>query len=271
MNAMLAEPIASQDFQVPRPPETPRSWLAVLGVVLAILLGAAGAGMAAGGVLHYWLMRWLAGPDAIKKITEAPYDVSWLPVEAQAIASADAFFLFGYLFMAPLGIALLLYAVPRPGPTAREYLGLKWPDLRQGLIWGSILLAVDFGYRFLVVRGLGLPWGKDDGIDEMARTPMFLPVVFLALAVLGPIFEELLYRGFLLEGLRRSRIGEMGAILITAGLLASSGPDTTPHVAGLFLMGALFAVARVRTGSVYLTMLVRVIASSAAVLAMAYG
>lgn len=267
---MLAEPIASQDFQVPRPPETPRSWFAVLAVVLAILLGSALAGLLAGGLLHFGLMSWLGGPGATKRITEAPYDVSWLPVEAQAIASSDALWLFVYLFAAPIGIALLFLAVPRPGPTVREYLGLKWPDLRQGLIWLAILVAVDFGYRFLVVRGLGLPWGRDDSFDEMARTPMFLPVVFLTLAVLGPIFEELLYRGFFLEGLRRSRVGEMGAILITAGLLASSGSDTTPQVAGLFLMGILLAVARVRTGSVYVPMLARVITSSVAVLSVAY-
>jgi membrane protease YdiL (CAAX protease family) len=268
---MLAEPIAAQDDQVPQPPETPRSWVAVLGVVLAILLGAGLAGLPVGFLLHHGLITWLGGPDAVTKITQAPYDVSELPVEVQVLASSDALFFFAYLFMAPFGIALLFYAVPRPGPTVREYLGLKWPDLRQGLIWGLILLTVDSGYRFFVVRGLGMPWGRDDGIDQLARTPMFLPLVFLALAVLGPIFEELLYRGFLLEGLRRSRIGEMGAILITAALRAGSGPDTTPHVAGLFLEGILLAVARVRTGSIYVPILVRVITSSVAVLSVAYG
>jgi len=268
---MLAEPIASQAFQAPRPPETPRSWFAVLAVVLAILLGSAAAGMPFGFLLHHGLINWLGGPDAITKITQEPYDVSGLPPEVQALASSDAISLLIYLFMAPFGVALLFFAVPRPGPTVREYLGLKRPDLRQGLIWLLILLAVDFGYRSFVVRGLGLPWGQDDSFNEMARILMFLPLVFLALAVLGPIFEELLYRGFFLEGLRRSRIGEMGAILITAGLLASSGPDTTPHVAGLFLMGILLAVARMRTGSIYVPILARVITSSAVVLSVAYG
>lgn len=271
MNAMLAEPIASQDDQAPQPPETPRSWFAVVAVGFAIVMGAAILGMIPGGLLYYGLMTWLAGPDVFTVITKEPYDISRLPVEAQALASLDGLLLVAYLFMAPLGIVLLRFAVPRPGPTVREYLGLKRPDLRQGLIWGLILLTVIQGYRLLVVRGLGLPWSQSDDLDLVARTPTLLPLVFVAVAILGPIFEELLMRGFYLEGLRRSRIGEMGAILLTAALWASSGPDNTYVVAGLFLEGILLAVARVRTGSVYVPMLVRVITSSVAVLAVAYG
>lgn len=151
-----------------------------------------------------------------------------------------------------------------------------WNDTRVeyeregGTCWGILLLAATYGYRFLV-RWLGMPLSKDKSYPEVAGIPLFLPLMFVAIAVLTPIFEELFFRGYLLEGLRRSQPGEVGAILITASLWAALHFDIPVRFLGLCIEGVLLALARLRTGSTYLAMLVHAIGNSVAVLSWADG
>ncbi|HVG07198.1 MAG TPA: CPBP family intramembrane glutamic endopeptidase [Thermoanaerobaculia bacterium] len=244
---MLAEPTTSQPQ-----PEKPQSWVSVLAMAFAVVLASGFVGLIGGGLLLFGLEAWLADPAAV-----------------QALLSMDGLSLCAHLFAVPAGIALLRRSVPR-GQRGREYLGLKWPGLRQGLGWGLILLASSYGVDFLIWR-LGIPFSERDDYQQIIRFPLLLPLTFLAIAVLGPIFEELLFRGFLVEGLRRSRLGTAGAILIPAAVWAAMHVDLPVRVAVLFLDGVLLALARLRTGSTYLTVLVHAIYNAVAVLLMANG
>jgi membrane protease YdiL (CAAX protease family) len=275
MISMLAEPITSQTQ-----PEKPQSWgVGVLAVAFAVFLGSGILGILAGGLLNYGLVAWLAGPEALPDV---PYNRSELPAAAQALASEDGLFLCAFLFMAPFGIALLWFAVPRQVAAPREYLGLKWPGLQQGLLWTLIFLATHYGC-WLLVDFLGMS-RQDDSFHEIIRVPLLLPLAFVALAVLLPIFTEVLLRGFLLEGLRRSKLGEVGAILIAASILTVGWSDIPPmgemrllldreflHDGRLFLDAIVLGVARLRTGSTYLAVLLSVIVNAVAVLSIAFG
>jgi uncharacterized protein len=259
---MLVEPTTSQDH--PEPP--PEHWAKALGVAFAIYLGSSGVGLVGGFPLFLGLMAWLAGPEAVRNL---PDNYLELPAEAQAfLSSGNGLSLCGSLFAMPAGVALLWLVVPRRRSTPREYLGLRWPGLRQGVAWGLIILAAEYGYRFFI-RWLGIPLSEDDRFREIVGIPLFLPLIFVVIAVLGPIFEELLMRGYLLEGLRRSRLGEVGAVLITASLWAVMHPDIPVRWLGLFLTGVLLALARLRTGSTYLVVLLHIIINTAAVLSAA--
>ena len=89
--------------------------------------------------------------------------------------------------------------------------------------------------------------------------------------MLVSIFEELLFRGFLLEGLRRSSLGETGAILLTSALWAVAHPGSPVRWLELFICGVLMALARLRTGSTYLTIVVHCILNLVAVLLTAFA
>lgn len=273
MTSMLAEPITAQTQ-----PEKPQGWgLGVLAMTFAIVLGSGFLGIVAGGLLDVGLVAWLAGPEALRDLP----DRSELPAVAQALASEDGLFLCSFLFMASFGIAVLWFAVPRAVATPREYLGLKWPGLQQGLLWALIFLATHYGC-WLLVDFLGMS-SQDDSFHELIRVPLLLPLAFVALAVLLPIFTEVLLRGFLLEGLRRSRLGEVGAILIAASIWTVGWSDIPPlgelglldreflNDGRLFLDGILLGVARLRTGSTYLTALLSVIVGAVSVLSIAFG
>src|SRR5688500_10568765 len=129
MTSMLVEPTTSQPNQALQAhPETPQSWASVLVVAIVIVLASTVAGAIGGGLLLLGLVAWLAGPEAVSGL---PYNRLELPAEAQALVSEDGFSLCARLFAVPLAIVLFRLAIPRMGSTAREYLGLKWPGLRQ--------------------------------------------------------------------------------------------------------------------------------------------
>jgi membrane protease YdiL (CAAX protease family) len=85
---------------------------------------------------------------------------------------------------------------------------------------------------------------------EAWRTAGFLPALAVAVVVLAPAFEELLFRGFLYAGLARSRLGPLGAIVVAAaGWAAIHRQYDLIDAAAIFVLGLLFGAARWRTGS----------------------
>ena len=91
------------------------------------------------------------------------------------------------------------------------------------------------------------------------ETPIVLPSmdgfgfvgVLIAVALLPAIFEEIIFRGFLLKGMRA--FGTMGAVLISGALFAlfHQNPAQTIYQ---FCCGAAFALIAVRAGSILPTM-----------------
>jgi len=67
----------------------------------------------------------------------------------------------------------------------------------------------------------------------------------------APIFEELSFRGFLFEGLRRSWLGDSGTILVTSLVWAVIHTQyQLVYVLQIFALGLLLGAARLRTGSI---------------------
>jgi membrane protease YdiL (CAAX protease family) len=84
-------------------------------------------------------------------------------------------------------------------------------------------------------------------IDATAR---FRPLLWFAIIVMAPLFEESLFRGFLIAGMQRSRIG---AILITAALWSLIHLQYEAfYLVYIFIGGILLGIARVKTGSLLL-------------------
>jgi membrane protease YdiL (CAAX protease family) len=78
--------------------------------------------------------------------------------------------------------------------------------------------------------------------------------------VATPVFEELFYRGFVFEGIRASWLGGWGAVVITALLwtLIHQEYDSL-EFAAMFITGLMLGVARLRTGSVPLTIVMHML------------
>lgn len=87
---------------------------------------------------------------------------------------------------------------------------------------------------------------------DVYRSAGVVPLLWLALVVAAPLFEELLFRGFLLEGLRHAPLGGAGAVIVTSLLWAAIHVQYGAYeIATISVLGVLLAVARLHTRSLF--------------------
>lgn len=87
-------------------------------------------------------------------------------------------------------------------------------------------------------------------IYHSAKHPMLL---WFAIIIAAPFFEEILFRGFLFEGLRHSAVGFIGSAIITSAIWASIHLQYGLfEIVIIFLVGLLLAYAKLKTGSLYI-------------------
>ena len=177
-------------------------------------------------------------------------------------ASSNGFLLaIATLISTPICTALVvLFARLRRGAPIREYLGLTAPTRRQ--IWGWILataalVASSDALGYVLDRPAVPAW-----MVETYRTAVFAPAFFIAIVIVAPVFEEVFFRGFLFQGIRRSRLGAIGALGITSFLWAIIHLQYDAFDIGqIFILGLLLGVARLSTGSTHLTMAMHCLAN----------
>lgn len=86
-------------------------------------------------------------------------------------------------------------------------------------------------------------------IYHSAKHPALL---WFALIIAAPLFEEILFRGFLFEGLCHSPVGFITSAIITSALWASIHLQYGLYeIVIIFLVGLLLSYAKLKTGSLY--------------------
>jgi hypothetical protein len=175
------------------------------------------------------------------------------------------------LIAAPLGVALVvLCARARRGPRVRDYLALHAPPARRLAAWLALALVAMAAVDALL-------WlGGHEAVPQFMREAYLsagVPALFwLAVVVAAPLFEELLFRGFLFAGLRRARPGAGGAILVSAVAWSAIHTQYEPvHLAAVFAGGLLLGVARERSGSTVVAILIHALWNLAALLETHYA
>ncbi len=137
----------------------------------------------------------------------------------------------------------------------RDYFALDAAGCRD-LVLGAACLAgliVAFG----VIPSL---LGIDDGTSKVveayrqAQLAGVLPLLWLAMVVVAPITEELLFRGFLHRGWSPSWLGTSGTIVLTSALWALLHQQYGwLGILFIFVMGLLFGWLRQRSGTTTVT------------------
>ena len=141
----------------------------------------------------------------------------------------------------------------RDGLEPRAYLALGPVPGKQLLHWLIVtaIVVVQTDLALYLVKGELLPqqW------VEVYRTVQSPLLFWFALVVATPIFEELLFRGFVFEGIRASPLGGFGAVTLTAlaWTLVHHEPDPF-EFSIILIIGMMLGIARLRTGSVWITM-----------------
>jgi membrane protease YdiL (CAAX protease family) len=124
---------------------------------------------------------------------------------------------------------------------------LPFPHVAR-IIFAAPLLAMLVSAAGVLLRAPLIP----SAIDQLTAIDVPLPVVAVFAVMLGPIFEELVFRGFL-QPLLAARLGRGAGVGLTAAafslLHGAQNQWLWQYLLLLFLAGAAFGVVRARTGS----------------------
>jgi uncharacterized protein len=161
----------------------------------------------------------------------------------------------------------LLFTKLRKNISIKNYIGFREPLTREWVKWLLILAAFLFlsdTVSLLLHQPIAPPFMVD-----AYKTASFLPALLFAIIIVAPIFEEIFFRGFLFQGIRYSRLGPIGAIGMTSffGAVIHLQYDVY-GITTLFALGLLLGIARLKTGSIHLLMVMHSVTSLVATIEM---
>ncbi len=148
-------------------------------------------------------------------------------------------------------VTLLAYCALRFRDRARMLLGPVRSSVRAVVVGGVVGvlsgLAINLGIQLLFdALGIELPDVQQEIADGL-RDPAIAPFVFMSVAFVAPVAEELLFRGVLYQGLRRS-LPLWPAIGLSSLAFGLSHVEPVA-VVGTFAAGMIFAAVLHRTGT----------------------
>lgn len=176
---------------------------------------------------------------------------SALPIEA--IAGSGFYIALITILGGIIGTALIILVTRYyQGGSFTEYLGLTGVSLKQLGVWlliAIIYLVLMDTCTYLLRRPI-----VPDFMDKVVETARFPWLLYFAFIVAAPVFEELFFRGFLYKGLCHSRLKPIGAIILTSFCWSLLHMQYDWFIIiQIFLGGLLLGFARLKSGSVYVT------------------
>jgi uncharacterized protein len=179
--------------------------------------------------------------------------------------------------MTPAAVLVILCAVyfmKFGKPDRQGGLPLEWPKL--GILGWMVLVlsfaALMYGVFIGIFAALGIDpqtyspgGGLKDGssssglvektVAELAHEPLLFVLALPGLFFAAPATEELLFRGYLFSAIVNTKLGRVGAVLITSSLWALVHLTSAPwlFVGVIFVMGLLLGVLLLRFGSLWVT------------------
>ena len=198
--------------------------------------------------------------QALMRLDGTTPDIAALPTDGLLLSLATL------ASTAVAGGALLLATTA--GSRCRE-LGLRRPAVKSLLLGAAGLIGLALAFA-AIAAALGRP-APPELVAKTVRNAGSLPLLAFAVVVAAPLWEELLFRGLLYDGLRRSRSGAWPAVVLPAALWAGIHLQYEPlYVGFILLLGVYLGVLRHCTGSTVVCIAVHAL-NNLAGLALAYG
>ncbi len=189
------------------------------------------------------------------------------PLNLMDLGANGALFGVIVVFSTPLLLALVALAVRLSRVSFRDYLALRWPTLRQFLV-GVLLIVVVLPVSDLITVQSGREAVPDFMTDTLSTAsnagPLFLFLFGVALVVMAPLGEEIVFRGFLFRGLGAS-LGPVAAVILTSlGWAALHLQYEVFFIVQIFVIGLIFGGLRWWSGSLYLVILLHALINAIA-------
>ena len=146
-------------------------------------------------------------------------------------------------------IALAIFL--KGGLSIADYLALKRFSFKNLLIWIGVVVAIILAEG--LISSLFHITSHSEWAIELYRNALYPGYLIVAIVFVGPLFEELLFRGFAFKGIAHSPAGPVGAIIITSIIWAAIHFQYGLYAKTfIFVLGIAFGVARWKSESVVL-------------------
>lgn len=154
----------------------------------------------------------------------------------------------------------LLFAWLRRGMPVKEYLALHGVSATQSVGWILLALAVPVALDQMFAEE------APEFMVNVYESVTWKPLLWLAVVVGAPVWEEFVFRGFLFAGLRNTALGATGTLVATSfafGCLHLGQYDAV-GVFSTMLVGFVLGIARLRTESLFVPILMHGVYNSVA-------
>ena len=150
-----------------------------------------------------------------------------------------------------IGVAMILWlAWLRKPLSIDQYLSLNLPSVKSFLQFMGLMILI-----MVAMEAINLWFDRPtpEFMTKVYSSTQNLPLLWIAVSVAAPFFEEFLFRGFLLEGLARSKMGLVGAIIFTSATWAIIHMQYGWfEIISIFIIGIVLCIAKIKSNSLYL-------------------
>ena len=149
------------------------------------------------------------------------------------------------------GIYLVwLFSKFRKLDSVTNYLQLHLPSLSTLFQWIGVMVFIII---FMEVSYNLLERNTPDFMTELYSSTSNLPLLWFAVVIAAPFFEEFLFRGYLFEGIKQTVVGNIGTILITSVSWAIIHLQyESIEIFSIFLIGIILGIAKLKSKSLYI-------------------
>jgi uncharacterized protein len=148
---------------------------------------------------------------------------------------------------------ILALATRRAGWSPGDYFALAWPKWRDVAVGAAGLAVLVIAFQ-LLGHLFSLGQKDEEYLVKQYRASQaasLLPLYWLTTAVVAPVCEELMFRGFLFRGWSASWLGVTGTVVATSLLFGGAHFQYSgPGVFSMLCLGLLFAWLRIRSGTI---------------------
>jgi membrane protease YdiL (CAAX protease family) len=130
----------------------------------------------------------------------------------------------------------------------KDYLAIRTVPLKTMLVWLGLLIGL-LALSDALTLLLGRPM-VPEFMTEVYASAKPVWVLWVALLVAAPLFEEVFFRGFLFRGFEATFLGTIGTVVVTSGFWSLLHVQYDAYgMATIFALGLLLGFARARTQS----------------------
>jgi len=207
-------------------------------------------------------------PQALAALSNPDSAIGAEQLLGQYMFNGDAIAV-GQIPAAIVGVMMIIwFASMRKLLSVDEYLDLNIPTLKSMLLFLGLMILIMIAMESL---NYFLDRPVPEFMTKVYNSTQNLPLLWIAVAVGAPFFEEFLFRGFLLEGLSRSKLGMIGAIILTSASWAVIHVQYGWfEIISIFLIGIVLCIAKIKSKSLYVPIAMHMLMNLAASIAMEF-